>query len=123
IMGDFNSLSETDAVHYGGEMVEGMRQREKEQNHIRNLNNDEIDYTVMNQLEKAGYKDTFWLTNEAFKPSIPTEKYGSANFRRIDFLWANGPIAEKVKSADIIHDESTDRMSDHYPILVIFDLE
>src|SRR5690606_17227437 len=62
IMGDFNSLSETDAVHYGGEMVEGMRQREKEQNHIRNLNNDEIDYTVMNQLEKAGYKDTFWLT-------------------------------------------------------------
>src|SRR5690554_5543693 len=123
IMGDFNSLSEVDAAHYGEDMVEGMRQREKEQSHIRNLNNGEIDYTVMNQLEEAGYKDTFWLTNKTFKHSIPTEKYGSGNFRRIDFLWANGPMAEKVQSADIIHDKSTDRMSDHYPVFVIFDLE
>lgn len=123
IMGDFNSLSETDAAHYDENMVEGMRQREKEQNHIRNLNNGELDYTVMNQLGEAGYKDTFWITNEDFKHTIPTEKYGSENFRRIDFLWANESMAKKVKSADILQDEYTGRMSDHYPVFVVFDLE
>lgn len=122
IMGDFNSLDRSDSPNYSQEMVEGMRRREKEQAHIRNLNEGQIDYTVMDQLATAGFKDTYWLVNKDFKHSIPTKKYGSGNFRRIDFMWANPKMAKDVKKATIIHDDYTDRMSDHYPVYVEFDL-
>jgi len=123
IMGDFNSLDRSDSANYNEDMVEGMRNNEKKQAHIRNLNNGQIDYTVMDQLVEAGFKDTFWLVNKKFRYSIPTKKYGEKNFRRIDFMWANPEIAKDVKKATIIHDEYTDRMSDHYPVYVEFDLK
>ncbi len=123
IMGDFNSLDRSDESHYGAQMVEGMRKREKEQSHIRNLNNGGIDYSVMDQLSKVGFRDTHWLTNTTFKHSIPTKKSGSGNFKRIDFMWVNQAMAEKVEKSDIIHDKYTDVMSDHYPVYVEFKLE
>lgn len=123
IMGDFNSVDRSDESHYGAQMVEGMRKREKEQSHIRNLNNGDIDYSVMDRLSKAGFRDTHWLTNTTFKHSIPTKKSGSGNFKRIDFMWVNQAMAEKVVKSDIIHDEYTDVMSDHYPVYVEFKLE
>lgn len=123
IMGDFNSLDRSDESHYGAQMVEGMRKREKEQSHIRNLNNGDIDYSVMDQLSQAGFRDTHWLTNTTFKHSIPTKKSGPGNFKRIDFMWVNQAMAEKVVKSDIIHDKYTDVMSDHYPVYVEFKLE
>lgn len=123
IMGDFNSLDRSDDLHYDKQMIEGMRKRETELAHIRNLNDDNIDYTVMDQLIKAGFRDTHWITNKTFKHSVPTKKLGSSNFRRIDFMWVNQVMAEKVVKSDIIHDENTHIMSDHYPVCVEFNLK
>ncbi|WP_316817391.1 endonuclease/exonuclease/phosphatase family protein [Pedobacter nyackensis] len=120
IMGDFNSVSKRDAAEYSEAMVKGMQEREKKEAHIRNLNNGQIDYSVIDAVEKAGFKDTFWLTNKKFVHSIPVVKYGKANPKRIDFMFANQAIAKEVKSSVIIHDEHTDNMSDHYPVLVTF---
>lgn len=122
IMGDFNSLDRSDDSNYDEQMVKGMRKRELEQSHIRNLNNGNIDYSVMDHLTKAGYKDTHWLTNKKFKHSVPTKKSGSSNFRRIDFIWVNPILAKKIVKSDIIHDEKTDVMSDHYPIYIEIDM-
>lgn len=104
IMGDFNSLDRSDESQYGAQMMEGMRKREMEQSHIRNLNNGHMDYSVMDQLSQAGFRDTHWLTNTTFKHSIPTKKSGSGNFKRIDFMWVNQAMVEKVVKSDIIHD-------------------
>ncbi|MEJ5961161.1 endonuclease/exonuclease/phosphatase family protein [Pedobacter immunditicola] len=123
IMGDFNALSPTDASNYTDDMVKKMQESEAKASHIRNLSNGKLEYSVIDQIEKAGYKDTFWLTNKLFKHSIPTKKYGSAHFKRIDFMFANPEIAKQVKSSTIIHDQHTDQMSDHYPVLVTFDLK
>jgi len=71
---------------------------------------------------KAGYIDTYWLTNTTFKYSFPAPKGGSSNFRRIDFIWANPVIAAKVVKADIIHDEDTHTISDHYPVYLELNL-
>lgn len=117
IMGDFNSMDSSDSLHYDNEMVSSMRKREEQMPHIRNLNNGNIDYSVLGKLKENGLIDTFWLTNDSFKPSISTTKYGNPN-RRIDFIWANKTAADNVVKATILHDESTNVMSDHYPVYI-----
>lgn len=123
IMGDFNSVSKRDAAEYSEAMLQGMREREKKEAHIRNLNNGQIDYSVTGDVEAAGFKDTFWLSNKKFVHSVPTKKYGTANPKRIDFMFASPAMAKELKSSVIIHDIHTDQMSDHYPVLVTFGLK
>lgn len=122
IMGDFNSVDRSDAVHHTEAMVKGMREREKRQAHIRNLNNGDMDYSVMDMIKNAGFIDTFWLTNSKPMYSVSSPKYGKLS-KRIDFLWASPAIASKVVNSTIIHDDKTDVMSDHYPVYVQFDLD
>lgn len=121
IMGDFNSLDKSDASQYTEKMVQEMREREIKSAHIRNLNNGNLDYSVMDYLKINGFIDTFWLTNKEFKPSVTTPKYGTPS-RRIDFIWANKVAADKVIDGTIIHDNYTNIMSDHYPVFLELDL-
>src|SRR5690606_14291025 len=58
IMGDFNSLSPEDKAHYGDQVLEPMRRSEEKNAHIRNINNGQIDYTVIGALLDAGFKDS-----------------------------------------------------------------
>ncbi len=122
IMGDFNSMDRSDADQYDDKMLKEMRLRENQYSHIRNLNNGNIDYTVMDQLTQNGFIDTFWLTNKTFKPSITTPKFGTPS-RRIDFIWANQTAADKVVSGTILHDDCTNVMSDHYPVYIELGLQ
>lgn len=123
IMGDFNSLSQQDEQYHTPEMVQAMLEREKKEDHIRNLNNGKIDYTVMNAIREAGYEDVFLLKNDRLISSVPTKKYGEPSARRIDFIWTNPVLSECVVSSAIIQDATTDHISDHYPVLVILDLK
>lgn len=124
IMGDFNSLSAADSANYDQQMVEGMREREKKQNHIRNLNNNLLDYSVLNKLEEAGFMDTYWLTNKNFTGTVPTFKDGNGKIkdsnagkqRRIDYIWCNEAAKKHVTKSVVIKDELTHYISDHYPM-------
>jgi len=121
IMGDFNSMASSDAAQLTEAMLQGMRENERKHDHIRNLNNGQVDYSVTDAMKDAGFFDSYWLKNKTFMPSIPTKKYGQPA-RRIDFLWVNKSLAKQVKSSTIIHDKSTDHLSDHYPVFVVLDL-
>jgi exodeoxyribonuclease-3 len=123
IMGDFNSVSGRDAARYSDAMLKAMQEREKTDPQARNLNNGRIDFTVTEAVEKAGFKDTYWLTNTQFKHSIPTVKYKSPYPKRIDFMFASPAMAARLSSSEIIHDEHTDHLSDHYPVLATFKLK
>ncbi len=120
IMGDFNSLSSRDASHYSEEDLVAQKQREIQEPHIRNLNNGHFDYTVTGALEKAGFTDLVYKHHKDFQYSIPTPAYSSKYRKRIDFIYANKTLTEYSVSADIIRDNVTDTISDHYPVLATF---
>lgn len=117
IMGDFNAFSRKDAENYGEDLFNNMKDRDEEHDQ-QNLNNGELDYSVTDQMISAGYKDAYWLVNEHFKHSLPTKKYLTRSVRRIDYIWANSVMAKEIIKSDIIHDNDTDEMSDHYPMYI-----
>ena len=120
--GDFNAMADIDKAQYGADMVAAMKKSEEAQAHIRNLNNGQPDYTVLNQMTEAGYVDVFQKVNGTFKYSVPTKKYDSAvpRHKRIDFIWVSPNLTRNLLSSDIIHDQDTDVLSDHYPVIMKF---
>ena len=105
IMGDFNSISDDD--------VEAYRDR--------NLDDEKNVFAVIQAMQDAGFKDAYRMFHQDFKVSCPSKKYAkSERASRIDFVWLNPELAKYAVSADYIHDEDTDAMSDHYPLLVEF---
>lgn len=123
ILGDFNSLSERDAAFYGKEDLNAQKEREKKESHIRNLNNGQFDYSVINAIEKAGFQDILLKFHLDFQPTFPTVKYKAIISKRIDFVYVNPELGKTAISADIIRDNVTDNISDHYPVFVTFDLK
>ncbi|MDM1294192.1 endonuclease/exonuclease/phosphatase family protein [Sphingobacterium sp. N143] len=126
IMGDFNSLDIADQAMYGPEVLAAMQQSEQKHNHIRNLRDGQIDYSVLGKLREAGFQDTYRLLHQEFESSVPTFKDGNGRIKksnsghpkRIDFIWAN-PIATKmVVKSGIIKNEETHYISDHYPTFI-----
>lgn len=126
IMGDFNSLDVSDKDQYGKEVLDAMQQSERKHNHIRNLSNGAIDYSVLGKLREAGFQDTYRLLHKEFESSVPTFKDGNGNIKqnntghpkRIDFIWANSVAASRVTKSGIIKNEYTHYISDHYPTFI-----
>lgn len=126
IMGDFNSLSSADKTHYGQTVLTSMKKSEAKNSHIRNLNNGQVDYSVLGKLEDAGFKDSYYLINKEFTSSVPSFKDGNGKLKetntglakRIDFLWCNPVAAKYVTKSEVIKDDYTHYISDHYPVYV-----
>ena len=122
IVGDFNALSASDSVNYSKEFIEGIRKTDESIQHRQNLKNNKLDFSVISRVEAAGFKDVFKLHNDEFKISKPTAtrvaQRGApiGGGERIDFAFVNSALAQHIISADIIHDEDTDQISDHYPV-------
>lgn len=130
IMGDFNSLSGSDSGEYGENVLSGMQAQEEKHDHVRNLNNGQIDYTVLGKLEEAGFKDSYKLLTAEFTGSVPTYKSGKGKIKdsntgipkRIDFVWCNAVAAKYVTKSVVLKNERTDVISDHYPVYVELEL-
>lgn len=115
ILGDFNALDRSDSDHYGEALLGDMIKRDKTYNQ-HNLNDGSLDYSVMDLLPLAGYADTYRLLKDRYQYSMPTKKYRTRSVRRIDYVWVNNWMKEDVIKSDIIIDEATEEMSDHYPM-------
>jgi exodeoxyribonuclease III len=135
ISGDFNAMAARDSAYLDKTLLEEMRKSEgrlepksglpivKGKTIYRsNLDNGQIDYTVTNRMLAAGFKDAFYLTNKKFKYSAPTRGYAAKEWKqhRIDYIWVNDAMAKTVKTVDIIQDQETDKLSDHYPVVMTF---
>lgn len=118
--GDFNALSAKDAAQYNDNLLANMREAESKAAHIRNLKNGQIDYGILNAMEQAKYTDVFNHVNKKFQYSIPTKKYAQPNSipRRIDFIMVSSNLVSRITEAQIIHDQHTDYLSDHYPVIM-----
>lgn len=137
IAGDFNALAAVDSLHYGQRLVASMLKSEGRLEpksglpivkgktiYRNNMDNNWIDYTVTGKMIDAGFKDAFYLTNNVFKHSVPGESHQGkdAILRRIDYIWVNSVVADAVQAADIIQDDTTKQLSDHYPVYINFKL-
>jgi exodeoxyribonuclease-3 len=102
IMGDLNSFSPEDSVHYSPARK----------------------YGVVQMLLDKGYTDCYKKINQSFGSSFPTTAYASKVKTkqpvRIDYMFVNNILAEKLLTATIIRDSATSQLSDHYPLLVEF---
>ncbi|SFG80929.1 endonuclease/exonuclease/phosphatase family protein [Pedobacter insulae] len=135
IAGDFNALAAADSAQYGQPLLDAFLKTDGKLQpksgtaivkfktiYYNNLNQGRLDYTVTNRMIQAGFKDSYYLTNTQFKYSAPTKAHAAEHGKkiRIDYIWVNKPIAAKVKAADVIQDEQTNQLSDHYPVYIIW---
>jgi exodeoxyribonuclease III len=120
IIGDFNALSPSDSIYYSDGFVNARREEQSER--VQNLRDGNLDFSVIRIIEDAGYKDVFRMFNNGFKSSFSTAtrvaKVGEhkGGGMRIDYAFVNPVMAKHVISADIIHDNDTELISDHYPV-------
>lgn len=111
VLGDFNSFSARDSSLYNSipdPSGNGMMK---------------FDYEVTGAMEKAGFVDLLRLKHTTPVTSFPTKGYEVKNPNsqcRLDYVWASGTLSKKCQRADVLKDETTDVLSDHYPILVEF---
>lgn len=115
ITGDFNSYAASDSLIYDSDKLNSYLEYEKANGHIRNLDNGKFDYSVIEAIENAGYTDLQKSYNKEFCQSSVAGK------QRIDYMFANESLAKHLSSTEIIIDSKTQKLSDHYPSLSIFD--
>lgn len=120
VSGDFNAVSELDKHTHTATLIELMKESEATHAHIRNLKNGQIDYDVIRKVMDAGFVDVFYQRHKKFKSSLPTARYRTEKSfdRRIDFIFVSKNLSKKVVDADIIKDQYTDYLSDHYPVIM-----
>ena len=114
IVGDFNSLAESDKSQYDEEFQKNFLLDK------RRTRDTQIEYRVTNTLLEAGFTDAYKLFHEDFKTSCPTPKrifQGDAGVR-VDFAFLNPTLKDKCTSAEIVHDPITKYLSDHYPLVI-----
>lgn len=113
--GDFNSFSEFNANNYGPDWSSDMHEMKP---------NVEQDFTVTNTLLDMGYKDSYTMFHDTFKRSEPTKAYFQYPDKwkgtRYIYVFLSPELAKHCTSADIWYDETTESLSDHYPMVVDF---
>ena len=85
-------------------------------------------FDVVEQFERNGFVDLVNKYQPEQKRSFPTlvfsdidpDKKSTVSSERIDFVFANSSWAKQSQNAEIAIDETTDFLSDHYPIIAEF---
>ena len=124
LAGDFNTFSPLDSIFYLHGRLEPFFNERDLMYEEKNLNNGQLDYTVIQDVMDFGLIDleankrgpTF-----KFPGSFPTliEKEGEhGDQRRLDYVFVSKNLATKVNNAKIIVTDTTLILSDHLPVLV-----
>ena len=124
ITGDFNSLSRAD--NYPPEFLATLQQRK-----FYKFGQDELEYRVTDKLIENGFTDvaanlahlditapTPYGESEADSEGVPVSEAPA----RLDYVFANAKALPMVKDYEVIKNSETDKISDHYPIVVTLDV-
>ncbi|OGS20034.1 MAG: hypothetical protein A2252_01950 [Elusimicrobia bacterium RIFOXYA2_FULL_39_19] len=133
VLGDFNSLSAIDAQYYKkNNTVEHFRTQD-EKRKLNNLNNGELDFTVLKMFEDAGLTD---VVKKYYKDKQTQVSYGTSLILnldepedvqrriRIDYIMVSPGLAAESQFAYVENDNNiTGDLSDHYPVIADFNLQ
>lgn len=127
LAGDFNTFSVHDSIYYAHGELEPFFHNLDVQYDDKNLHDGQLDYSVLQRLEQAGFIDLEVLMRGKtyqFTGSFPThiEKPGEhGSLRRLDYVFATPDLAERAVRAEIVADSITQVLSDHLPVIVDFE--
>jgi exodeoxyribonuclease-3 len=120
LMGDFNAQSPQDSVFYeDGKMLETLKKLATRYPWHENLKNGKIDFEVIRTVLLNGFFDPIYdpkKLNISHLTKMPAEPGFEYDRSRMDYIFVNSTLKDKVKKAAILKDEFTDYMSDHYPV-------
>ncbi|UJR17093.1 hypothetical protein I4U23_003990 [Adineta vaga] len=120
IGGDLNSLAECDYVHY--EPITKFTITDKLKAKFLTSDFKLVDYTTINHLMHEGYIDTIQESNQ-FTPSVPTRLEVDpmhALPMRLDYILVTKALSSKLIKANVLNNETTAILSDHYPVIGFF---
>lgn len=136
VLGDFNSHSPFDADLYKNNiLLNRLRGAESNKGNNGNLNNNELDYEVMSILLAHSLIDvTQKFTNGmSERGSFPGKVLGKVNnesdndlinrLERIDYILASPEMSKKCTSSIVCNGKPNWYLSDHYPVMAIFDMK
>ncbi|MCK8061627.1 MULTISPECIES: endonuclease/exonuclease/phosphatase family protein [unclassified Fusibacter] len=113
ILGDFNAHSKVDEGYILDNDISGQTQE-------KNLIDGIIDFRVIDYFMDSGFKETYAMLNDVSDRTFVTwsprkkEKKGE----RIDFILASHQLADYFTESEILVNEKTEFISDHFPIIV-----
>lgn len=111
--GDYNSYNAFDEAVYGPDFTSERLM----------YNGSPVDYTVTNLFLSAGMKDAYTIKNSLFKSSVLANTSGLTSPNkgyRVDYIFMDGYTGVKCTYSDIIHDNFTKALSDHYPVFMCY---
>jgi len=131
VLGDFNALSPDDRalLEAQPEVLEKALASDAKHEHVTNLRDGALDFSVMQAFFDAGLRDVALPFLEAseetrwtFTTGIWTEEKAEApeGGTRIDFVLADPELAGAATGARVVRDGVVNRTSDHYPVVVDF---
>jgi len=126
LTGDFNSVSRQD--NYPPEFMAELQRRK-----IYKFGQDDLDFRVTDRLASAGFVDVAAKLGH-LDITAPTP-YGQSETKeevpvtadeapaRIDYMFVSGNLMSLVQDLDVVKDASTDKISDHYPVVLTLGTE
>lgn len=123
IAGDLNSLSERDDTYY--RPPSKFTTTDKLKAKFLTPDSQSIDYTTINHFIGEGFIDTLGEC-APFRSSVPTKLDVDpmhALQMRLDYILATKELMGKVIDADVLNNEMTVFLSDHYPVTTSFRIE
>jgi len=127
LAGDFNTFSPLDSVYYAHGRLEPFFNDRDSLYKEKNLNNGELDYSVIQEVLDFGLIDLVASRQDSsfiFRGSFPTliEKEGEhGDERRLDYVFVSRNLSNKVTNARVVITDTTSILSDHYPVVVELD--
>lgn len=124
LAGDFNTFAPVDSIYYQHGRLEPFFQSLDRRDNANNLNNNQLDYGVIQKILDFGLIDLEYQQRNSdynFTGSFPAllETEGEhGDLRRLDYIFTTPNIASRVKLTKIIADDTTQYLSDHLPVLV-----
>jgi len=126
LAGDFNTFSPADSIYYAHGRLESFFNERERLYDEPNLREGTLNDNVIQKLLDKGFVDLevkMRSADYAFTGTYPTliEKEGEhGDQRRLDYVFVDPVLANKVKEAYIVTDDTTLTASDHLPVVVDF---
>lgn len=117
LVGDFNSLSKQDT--YSDSLLS-----ELQAHGITKFGRDELTFSVTDMLESAGFIDIA-AKFSSMENTVPSTFNKDKNHEvplRLDYVFASKLATQDIKGIETVKNETTDIISDHYPISVNVEL-
>ncbi len=127
LAGDFNTFSPYDSLFYAHGRLEPFFAERDGTYSERNLNNNRLDYGVIQKLLNRKFLDLeYSKRNDRFEfpgtfPTLIPKEGEHGDLRRLDYVFTNEAFPGECKEATIIVNDTTQYVSDHLPIMVVWE--